>query len=175
MKHQGIQILISFVLALLVFLGIFHFINHNVGISRWSLEADARKSSTIEDDWLVSADISDDMAAMLFYAPDQSDFSVQIYVTHPGFSLGYFFRYGGNDYAAHDGIGCFTLDGNPYKAYLSTNVDHICRVEIDNGNRIEIRHLDPDTPFAVILPVNCGSVTFYDSDGNSVNITNRTM
>ena len=40
--------------------------------------------------------------------------------------------------------------------------------EIDDGNEVQVLDIDSRKPFAIVLPVNAGSITFYDVNGNTV-------
>ena len=42
------------------------------------------------------------------------------------------------------------------------------RAEIDDGNEVQVLDIDSRKPFAIVLPVNAGSITFYDINGNTV-------
>ena len=41
-------------------------------------------------------------------------------------------------------------------------------LEIGNGNSVQVIDIDSKKPFAIVLPVNAGSIVFYDVDGNAV-------
>ncbi len=124
--------------------------NDKIGVSKSNIESDARYSQKIDNDWLVSKDISEDMAAMIFYSDDKGDFTYSIYIKRPNslFSTGYFFRGGGSveksgNYIQH--FYDFSYEGVKSEAFISTNKCKIDRIELNNRT-IEI---DKDKPFAI--------------------------
>ena len=40
--------------------------------------------------------------------------------------------------------------------------------KLDNGIYVEITEIDSSKPFAIVLPMNAGSITFYDINGKAV-------
>ena len=36
------------------------------------------------------------------------------------------------------------------------------QLEIDDGNTIQVVDIDRNKPFAIVLPINAGNITFYD-------------
>ena len=159
--------IIAAILALsLLWIGILY-IRNDIGIPRAKLEADARSSQRI-DDWLCQSGVSDSMAAFIFYPEDKSDHTFSLYVNRPGMSLGYFFRAGGD----LTGIGKYITDhrveGFNQRAFISMNQVGAVRLEIDDGNTVQTIPLEAGEPFALILPVNAGSVIFYDADGSPI-------
>ena len=48
------------------------------------------------------------------------------------------------------------------------NRQQAARAEIDDGNEVQVLDIDSRKPFAIVLPVNAGSITFYDVNGNTV-------
>ena len=48
------------------------------------------------------------------------------------------------------------------------NEQKVVRLEIDNGNGVEVIEIDPNKPFAIVLPTNAGTITFFDEDGQMV-------
>lgn len=154
---------LGILLAGLVFLGILY-ISNDIGTRRSALESDIRSSQKISDDWALTGDVSDSMAAFIAYPEDGSDHTYSIYINRPGLSFGYFFREGGNLYTAESGIAQYTFDGCPDRAYISMNERKIERIEVDDGNSVRVIEVDPEKPFAIVLPVNAGSVTFFDRE-----------
>lgn len=142
--------------------------NHDIGVSKNSLEQDARVLSAVKDGWQMAEDTSDWMSAMVFYPPDKSDHSFQLYVNRPGLSFGYFFRGGGSLAAVETSIAEFTVEGCEDRAFVSLNTQGIVKVEIDSGAAVKEIELDGAKPFAMVLPRNIGWITFLDRDGNAV-------
>lgn len=48
------------------------------------------------------------------------------------------------------------------------NRQGIERLEIDDGDSAQKIEIDGSKPFAIVLLVNAGTVTFYDADENAV-------
>ncbi len=48
------------------------------------------------------------------------------------------------------------------------NTQKIVRLEIDDGNGIQVIDIDSSKPFAIVLPLNVGNISFYDTNGNIV-------
>ncbi len=158
---------IAAITAFVVFF-VFLFLTNEIGVSKSRLQQDIRMSQGIDEDWIVTGDVSDTMAAFLSCPPDRSDHVFSVYVNRPGFSFGYFFRSGGSLSEVESKIARFTLDGYNEAAFISLNRQKTSRVEIHNGNAVEVMELDSGKPFAIVLPRNAGTVIFYDVDGNPV-------
>ncbi len=122
----------------------------------------------IPEDWIVEGDVSDTMAAYISYPQDRSDHTFSVYVNRPGLSFGYFFRGGGSLSGVERGIAEFTADGYNERAFISMNQPKAARLEIDDGNTVQIIDLNSDQPFAIVLPANAGVIHFYDGNGNPV-------
>ena len=162
MKKVTIKVILGCVAVCLLTIG-FLYVNNDIGVPISRLEDDVRLSSgKIKEDWVVEGTVSDVMAAYISYSPDKSDHTYSVYVNRHGFSFGYFFREGGNII----GIKEVTVDGYKERAFISMNDEHIERIEIDNGNGVRVIELSGNKPFAVVLPLNAGKVTFYDVNGN---------
>ncbi len=164
MKQKLLTAILAVLGLCLVFLAVLY-VNNDIGIPRENMISDLRCSQKIQADWITEGTASDTMAAYISYPADLSDHTFSIYVNRPGFSFGYFFRCGGSLSGVEDSIAEFTLDGFPERAFLSMNARQIARVEIDNGNALQVINLDSSRPFAIVLPVNAGTVTFYDIQG----------
>ena len=140
----------------------------DLGLRGSSLEGDARASQQIPSQWLAAGETGEELAAMVFYPPDRSDHTFSVYWKRPGLSLGYFFRGGGSLSLIDRGIACFSVENCPQKAYLSLNRPGIAQVVIDDGSDPRAIPLDPEKPFALVLPRNAGTVTFLDEGGRPV-------
>ena len=57
----------------------------------------------------------------------------------------------------------------------SLNSQKVNRLEVDDGNEVQVINIDSDKPFAIVLPMNAGSITFYDIDGNVVEYANNPL
>ena len=167
MKKAFRKILLGMFLACVLFLG-FLYVNNDVGIPSSSLETDVRSSHKIKGDWIVVGSVSDTMAAYISYPRDMSDHYFSVYVNRAGLSFGYFFRCGGSLSGINNGIMEFTVGGYRERAFISMNRENVSRLEIDDGVSVQGVAIDSNSPFAIVLPVNTGSITFYDKEGKAV-------
>jgi hypothetical protein len=141
-----------------------------VGVSANKVERDARKAHKISNAWEISQAINYNLCAMIFYNEALDDHTFSIYVNRNGFSFGYFFRAGGTNGAVANGINGFTFDIYGL-ALISMNTDNVARIELDNDIEVTRIDVNPARPFAVVIPMNCGSVMLYDVNENIVPIT----
>ena len=168
MKKKLPIILLGVILACVLVFG-FLYANNDIGKTANSLEADIRQSQKILDDWIVDGSISDTMAAFISYPQDKTDHTFSVYVNRPGLSFGYFFCGGGGDIVeVDDYIAEFVVEGNNERAFISMNTQNIVRLEVDDGNGIQVIDIDSGKPFAIVLPLNVGNICFYDTNGNVV-------
>ncbi len=167
MKRILIYVGIFIAVVMIFFLGLYT--NGDIGIQKVNIEKDARSSQSIPDEWQVAKDTTNIMSAMIFYDEKLNDHTFSIYVNSPGISFGYFFRRGGTTGASiTDGIAEFYIDGYNERAFISLNRHQVSKVEIDNGISVEIVEIESTKLFAFILPLDIGSVTIYDINGNVV-------
>ena len=152
MKKTVFKVASGLALACALFVG-FLYAHHDIGLTAASLESDVRNSQKIQDDWTVDGSVSDTMAAYISYPQDMSDHTFSVYVDRPGLSFG---------------IAEYTVDWYPERAFISMNQQQAARLEIDDGNATQVVDLDSSKPFAMVLPINAGTVTFYDVNGNPV-------
>ena len=161
MKKIFLKIVIGVVLACILFV-CFLYTNNEIGVTSSKLEADIRSSQKIKDDWTVDGSVSSTMAAYISYPQDLSDHSFSVYVNRPGLSFGYFFRGGGNLSGVQRGIAEYTVEGYNERAFISMNQQQVTQLEIDDGNTIQVLDIDSNKPFAIVLPISAGTITFYD-------------
>ncbi len=157
MKKKLPIILLGVILACVLVFG-FLYANNDIGKTANSLEADIRQSQKILDDWIVDGSISDTMAAFISYPQDKTDHTFSVYVNRPGLSFGYFFRGGGDIVEVDDYIAEFVVEGNNERAFISMNTQNIVRLEVDDGNGIQVIDIDSGKPFAIVLPLNVGNI-----------------
>ena len=143
----------------------------NIGVSADNLEKDIRSSQSINEDWTVDGKVGNTMAAFISYPKNNSDHTFSVYVKHSGISFGYFFRAGGGVGEIDDGIACFVVSECDERAFISMNKQKAVKLTTA-GEEIE---LDSEKPFAIVVPVNAGDVTFYDVEGNTVEYYERSM
>lgn len=161
-KYIGIFILI----LLLIFSFLYYTVN--IGIFKSRIEKNVRIAHKIDNRWEVAKATTDTMSAMLFYDPNLKDHTFSIYVNRKGLSYGYFFRGGGSLMVDDNDIGDYYIDGYQERAYMSINKKQIMKIEIDDGNNIELIKIDSTKPFSIVLANNHGIIKFYDIDGNTV-------
>lgn len=169
-----LKITLGVVLVSILFVG-FLYVNNDIGVASANLEADIRLSQKIKDNWMVEGSVSDTMAAYISYPQNMSDHIFSVYVNRPGLSFGYFFRGGGSLSEVDKGIAEYTVEGYKERAFISMNQQRVAQLEIDDGNSIQVMDMDSNKPFAIILPVNTGIVTFYDVNGNTVEHWNNPL
>ena len=174
MKKIFLKIVIGVVLACILFV-CFLYTNNEIGVTSSKLEADIRSSQKIKDDWTVEGSVSDTMAAYISYPQDMSDHTFSVYVNRPGFSFGYFFRGGGSLSGVERGIIGFTVEEYKERAFISMNQQRVTQLQIDDGNSIQGIYIDSNKPFAIVLPINAGTITFYDVNGNTVEYWNNPL
>ena len=161
MKKRFLKIVIGIVFVCVLFVG-FLYANNDIGMTSTNLEADIRSSQKIKDDWTLEGSVSNTMAAYISYPQDMSDHTFSVYVNRPGLSFGYFFRGGGTLSGIQRGIVEFTVEGYNERAFISMNQQQVQQLEIDDGNTIQVVDIDRNKPFAIVLPINAGNITFYD-------------
>lgn len=137
-----------------------------VGPYRGHIQDDARKGQRIDTQWLAAEDGGQELTALLFYPGDGSRESVfSLYRKDRMPLFGWHFRAGGGIAEIDGSVAELAVEGFQERACLSMNGPGICRVELGNGGSIA---LDPERPFALVLPGNAGTAVFYDRDGNQV-------
>lgn len=161
-----IKLILGVFLICLVFI-VFLYLNNDIGVQKSQLESDIRSSQKIGSDWAVEGTVSNTIAAFISYPSDMADHTFSVYVNRPGLSFGYFFRGGGSLTGVESGITEYTVEGYMERAFISMNKQQVARLEVDNGNSIEVINIDSSKPFAIVLPVNAGNVAFYDVNGNT--------
>ena len=174
MKKYVLKTLLGILLVCILAMG-FLFIKNDIGISSSKLEADVRSSQKIMDEWMVDGTVSDTMAAFISYPTDRSEHVFSVYINRPGLSFGYFFRGGGSLSGIENGIMECTVDGYNERAFISLNKQKVNHLEIDDGDLIKTIDIDSSKPFAIVLPVNAGSLTFYDVDGTVRDFWNNSL
>lgn len=176
-KHFGrtVKVTLGALLVCIVFI-VFLYSNNDIGIQKSQdigiqksqFESDIRSSQKIESDWIVDGNASDTIAAFISYPRDMTDHTFSVCVNRPGLSFGYFFRGGGSLPGVEDGIVEYTVEGYKERAFISMNKQQVERLEVDDGNSIQVVDIDSGKPFAIVLPINAGNIAFYDVNGNTV-------
>lgn len=174
MKKIVLKTVIGILLACSLFVG-FLYVSSDIGKASGNLETDIRSSQKIKEDWAIDGSVSDTMAAYISYPQDMSDHTFSVYVNRPGLSFGYFFRGGGTLSGIQRGIVEFTVEGYNERAFISMNQQQVQQLEIDDGNTIQVVDIDRNKPFAIVLPINAGNITFYDVNRNTVEYWNNPL
>lgn len=174
MKPRIAKIMLGIALVFLLFLVVL-FAHNDIGVAPSDLESDIRSSQKIAEDWIVDGSIADTMAAFISYPEDKSDHTFSVYVKHPGLSFGYFFRGGGDIVEVEKYIAEYTIEGYSERAFISMNSQKVKWLEIDNGEVVKVMDIDCNNPFAIVLPVNAGDITFYDENRNAVDCYNHPL
>lgn len=138
------------------------------GVPADKLEHNIHTFSHVPDDWTVTGQVSDTVAAFISYPDDLSDYTCDLYVTREGFFFGYFFRGGGGLCRFEEPVSAYVVEGYQECAYFSKNEHDIVKATVYDGKSTRVIELDKDRPFAIVLPTNEGIVTFYDVQGNEV-------
>lgn len=138
------------------------------GVPANKLEHDIHTFSHVPDDWTVTGQVSDTVAAFISYPDDLSDYTCDLYVTREGFFFGYFFRGGGMLNRFEEPISGYVVDGYRECAYFSKNEHQIVKATVYDGATTRVIELDGNLPFAIVIPISEGAVTFYDAQGNEV-------
>ena len=55
------------------------------------------------------------------------------------------------------------------------NQQQVQQLQIDDGHAKQAIDIDSDQPFVIVLPINAGSITFYDVNGNAVEYWNHPL
>ena len=165
------KILCVAAIAIIIVFGFF-FVRDNIGVSAEKLEADARESQRIDEDWLVSKSVSDEIAVMVFYPLSLDDHVFSVYAKNDSLSYGYFFKSGGSLYT-DEGVARF--DFNNTSAYYSTNKIGVSSIEVIYPDKIETVKIDSEKPFAFALPEGAITARFYDLNNNEAKIIEPPM
>ena len=108
---------------------------------------------------------SDDAAAALYYEEDGSDHTFALYENRGTFFKEYVFIHGGSATSIDQGVRAFRMETSGELVLFSMNKLRIAEIVCHNGDAF---HLDPDSPFAIILPD--GGADLYDEDGEFIDL-----
>ncbi len=156
----------TFVLVIVLVLAYFP---NSSTVMKWELEENVRVSGHVPDDWEIVGMTAGRLAAYLDYAPDHMDGGLSLYVKTSPLSLGYTFRLGRTVSPNMKCVVEYAELSYQYdeRAYASLNQEQVARMELDDGETIEIVELDSEKPFCVVVPGG-KTATFYDVNGNEV-------
>lgn len=135
------------------------------GLSEGELLESSRERSGIPENWASVEALTESAYAVLFYDPqDSSDCRFCLWAAREG-EQGYFYRGGGNLSAVRDQVGVYPLRNTEYQAVISANIPQVENIQVGDGTDFA---LDPDQPFALLLPRNPGNLAFTDIRGEEV-------
>lgn len=143
-----------------------------IGLTKGSLEANARKTQNVDESWHATSSVSENVAAVLLYNSDLSEYRYSIYATKPGISFGYFPKESGAEKLA-DGIVNFDLKNG--EAILSLNRENVAKVQRTYENKelaTEVYEVNSSEPFVITLSHSKndsnGTIEIYDKQGNEL-------
>jgi hypothetical protein len=165
---QKIRPYLSFIFSVIL-IAILLLIYGNIGVSKDSLEKDARNNHHIDPTWEVATSVNENLGILLFYDKNTYEYTYSIYLNHPGISYGYFFREGGGLAGLEDGTVQFTSEQG--SAIFSLNQDKISRIDFGNKTLSSIM-IDPSKPFTALVPAYSKSITMYDVNESLVPFKN---
>lgn len=120
------------------------------------------------EEYRYSHDCTNQIAAVLVYSEDKADSHYRIYLNQDVNQPDYVFRHGGSATAVDRSVLLFAWDDT--FVLLSMNAPRIARIQCDNN----CFQLDPDSPFALILPdtgTDPDRIQAYDETGNLIDLT----
>lgn len=137
------------------------------GISGTNIEADARANHKISENWNAATSINEELAAVLFYDEASTSHVFSIYTKRDGLHFGYFFKYGGTSDVVSEGVQelMFRDKGS---TLISMNENQVSRIDIVNNVNNFCIEIDPQKPFVVVLPADCGLIKLCDLNGNEI-------
>lgn len=136
-----------------------------IGVAESRLVEDARESQNIENDWEVAQAVNEDMCAMLFYDEETDECTYSVYLSREGMHSGYFFSQGGRDAYMAEDVKALIFEGRGI-AVMSMNSGGVSKIVTAN----QTIQIDPEKPFAVLFPIDCGDITLYDEGENIVTL-----
>ena len=172
------KLLIALLVLFIAWVALFVYSNSVIGISRENLAQKVWEKvlehGHIEEDWKVAQSINDSVAVFLFYDEETRDYVFTSYVNHPAwYSFGYFGQgFNKNDNFVTDAVMGYRYYGNSehyddFVRVFSMNKPQIAKIAYGaEGSTKTVIEVDPDQPFALILPHDYGTITLYDRDGN---------
>lgn len=137
------------------------------GVSKSRIQRDAREIQEISGDWKTVQAGDENIYVVLFYDKERSDCRYCVYLSYDDVVYGYLYNDGGSDNYIESAARCMIYEDRGI-ALLSLNRDRVCGIEAGNGADRKIIEIDPEKPFAVVLPVGSGEITLYDAQGKIV-------
>ncbi|MDU7337075.1 MAG: hypothetical protein E7L17_03065 [Clostridium sp.] len=146
-----------------------------IGLTKGSLEANARKTLNVDENWHAASSVSENVAAVLLYNSDLTEYRYSVYSKKPGFSFGYFPRSSGAKELA-EGLISFDFDNGT--AILSLNQENVAKVQRTYDNKElspEVYEVNSSEPFVVTLSSNPnnkedGTIHIFDKQGKELSL-----
>lgn len=140
-----------------------------IGVSQSRLEQDAREVQHINAKWDVAQAVNDEMCAMIFYDNEKNKCAYSVYLSGEEYTLGYFYREGGEAPYMEEGVQGLIYEDKGI-ALMSMNADKVASIVVGDGSRGQTIAVDPEQPFAVVLPIESNMITMYDDQGKVVTL-----
>ena len=140
-----------------------------IGVSQSRLEQDAREVQHINAKWDVAQAVNDEMCAMIFYDNEKKKCAYSVYLSGEEYTLGYFYREGGEAPYMEEGVQGLIYEDKGI-ALMSMNADKVASIVVGDGSREQTIAVDPEQPFAVVLPIESNVITMYDDQGKVVTL-----
>ena len=140
-----------------------------IGVSQSRLEQDAREVQHINAKWDVAQAVNDEMCAMIFYDNEKNKCAYSVYLSGEEYTLGYFYREGGEAPYMEEGVQGLIYEDKGI-ALMSMNADKVASIMVGDGSREQTIDVDPEQPFAVVLPIESNVITMYDDQGKVVTL-----
>ena len=151
------------VLALAVFLPLISDAAASINRDR-NLERSVEQQAA-EKQMSVAFAATKDNAAALYYKEDGSDHTFALYETRGTIFKEYVFLHGGSATSIDEGVRAFRMEKSGELVLFSMNRLRIAKIVCHDG---EAYHLDPDSPFVLILP--SGGADIYDKNGALIDL-----
>ena len=143
-----------------------------IGLLASQLEASARKTQQVDSSWQTLKSEVGPLTAFLFYNEDRDDYTYAVYQNLPGFSFGHFLASeGGTAPAIEDSVFAVPspVGDDAYTVLLSMNTPKVTQVEVSSGDDTMSLAVNPEKPFALVLPTPPGStLSLYNGEGQTV-------
>lgn len=173
MKNHKQLIVISAVLIIIFLaLSIVHYLNRDPQTAE-AAEIALREANPNLILWPALRAESSDVFAVLFYSEDRSSYKCYYYTKNQPLA-DFSFRGGRSNHLPLEGIVCFGSPDYDNEVFLSTNLQGICSISIDDGNTVTLQEIDPNQPFLFIFPKNY-EIIFLNAEGEKINPDHLTM
>lgn len=139
---------------------------NSLGTSEKNLISYDIESSKVPEGYESIMAANGDVAAVLHYNADRTDYDFSIYLSHPGFDFGYHFRTGGSVYDVEDNVAVFCDIQDDETILISLNKPGVSRIEI-YGEQEQMIEIDEKEPFVAIVPPG-NTFKLFDAENKEV-------